>query len=243
MSNRIAVAAITVVIAVLLIAAPSALSPVVSDLTDQPDQPTDGDGAVVATHATMHFDRVGRPTVVGEVQNDRGTAIDGVVVEVTFVDDDGNAITSVTDTVLGSPIRAGDTSPFVIRGGELDEQPAGFEVSLRSTGSAVSAPAADALVVTDHRMSDESQDQVVIVGTVENRGSSPSNVSVVATFYDENGAVVGARAVRASPGTLEAGEQGAFRIRFRTLGDVPSRARELVDYDLQVYDADRSSDG
>lgn len=233
MSNRIAVFLVTVVVAVGLLAGGAFLPPLVADMAE-----TATGEKVAATRTTMHVDRTGRPTVVGEVLNRRGDAVDGVTVEVTFTED-GEPIGTGTATAIGTPIAADETAPFAVRG-EEGTTPDGYEIDLRYESVERSNRAS--LSITDSEVDDSAQDQVVVTGTVANGDDDAVAVGVAATFYDESGSVIGVRAVRTSPGTVAAGERASFRIRFRTLGDVPSRAREYADYSLRPYVYEQDGD-
>lgn len=230
MANRTAILVVTVVVAAGLLGGAAAISSLGSDVLAA----SDGAGEEpVATHATMHYDRVGRPTVVGEVVNRAGVPVDGVSVEVTFYED-GEPVETATDAALVPTIAPEGTAPFTVRGSETDASPDDFEVSL-TYDEAPERPY-DGLVVAESQLSNVAQDQILVVGTVENRGDASVEVAVAATFYDGEGSVIGARVVRPSPATLEPGESGVFRIRYRTLGDLPSRAREFVDLELQPFE-------
>lgn len=229
MTNRLAVVLIAGLVAVGLLMGGSALSSIGPIATD--GQST-ASGEVRAMHATMHLDRVGRPTVVGEVVNGRTTALGDVAVEVTFYEG-GESIATVTGSVVATPVPSGDRMPFSIRAGELPENPTRFEVKI-TTAEPADGPVYEGFVVTDRQLLKEAQDQLFVNGEVENRGDEAGRVLVVATFYNDNGSVIGVRQVRPSPDTLEPGETGTFQIRFRTLGNVPSRAREFASFEFHA---------
>ncbi|MFP4591352.1 MAG: FxLYD domain-containing protein [Halobacteriales archaeon] len=198
-------------------------------LAEDDDVPFEGE--VVATNTTTHLDRVGRPTAVGEVVNGLDDPIDEIAVTVTFRREDGG-----TDTVNGTAelatVPSGGRSPFVVR---LSNRSARVEsVDATVTYRVAADRPSGALAVVEHRTVDRSGSQVSLAGQVENRGDAAVDAHVVATFYDEAGSVVGVRSVPTDPPRLTAGETGEFAIRFRTLGNVPSRAAEVDRYDLAL---------
>lgn len=225
MTNRTAVAVVAIAVAAGLLAGGAALDAI------QADGPA-VTGDVQVLHSTMHKDRVGRPTVVGEVVNGRATALAGVQVEVTFLAD-GETVATVTGSPVATPVPAGERMPFSVRANEVSGQPDDFRVSVAGVETN-DGPVYGGLVVTEQRVDDEAQDQLFVTGEVDNQGDQRADVLVVATFYGENGSVVGVRRVRPSPATLEPGEAGAFKMRFRTLGNVPSRAREFESVEVRA---------
>lgn len=229
MTNRVVVGVITVVVGVGLFAGATVIPSLGSGLLDA------GGGEVVATHTTMHFDRVGRPTVVGEVVNGAGVPVDDVTVRVTF-SRAGEPIANATDRALVDPLADGAKAPFVVRMGDAPAKPDGYEVTV-SYREADARPY-DGLVVTESELVDEAQDQILLHGTVANEGGQTVKARVVITFYDEDLAVIGARSVRPSPAAVEPGGTATFRARFRTLGNVPSRAREFYRYEVVAYRID-----
>lgn len=178
---------------------------------------------------TVHLDRSGRPTAVGEVQNRYGGPITNVTVSVRFFNDDELVEERIGQT-LRETIPAGETAPFDIHMNseqEVDEIEA--SVSYDRGGEQVSG-----LKLTGKRVAREGQDQVDVAGTVTNVGNRPIVLSqVVATFYDDRESVVGARTTRPER-TVQPGESVTVRISYRTLGDVPSYAREFDSFDLSI---------
>ena len=226
MSNRLAVVVVALLVGAGVYVGATAVE---NALTSDPGLTTNGE--VVATNATMHLDRVGRPTAVGEVMNGRNEPIRDATVTVTFRGDDGRTETVTGGTILAT-IPAGERSPFVVRLANRTARPADLSVDV-SYESSTERPY-DGLVVVEDRTTGRSESQVTVAGRVENRGGEAVTADVVATFYDANGSVVGARTVPTSPRTLGPGETGGFQVRYRTLGDVPSRAGEVDHYALAV---------
>lgn len=219
-----------VVIAVAIVAAAltyGSLAGAESLLAGEGGAATDGE---VAVHGTSyHLDRAGRPTVVGEVRNSVGGPVTNATVTVTFFRD-GERIGRASGATLRPTIPAGEAAPFDVHLDEATEaDDYAVAVAYDRGGSVVPG-----LAVAETAVADESPDQVTVTATVENRGNQPRRIErVVATFYGANRTVVGARV--ATPGErLSTGETRTVRLTFRTLGDVPSLAREFVDFDVRV---------
>ncbi|WP_435147905.1 FxLYD domain-containing protein [Halobaculum sp. P14] len=190
-----------------------------------PAAPTAGEVSVQGS--TVHLDRTGRPTVVGEVANGRNGPITNVTVTVTGYRN-GDRVASATQRTLRTTIPAGATAPFDVHlptESAVDDYD--VSVSFREGGDVDSA-----LVVRNQHVESRGQDRVVVGSTVVNTGDRPRELSrVVATFYDANRSVIGARQSRPTR-TLRPGESVTVSVRFRTLGDVPSYARRFDDFDL-----------
>mgnify|MGYP000394954104 CR=1 FL=1 len=183
----------------------------------------------VVTGTTVHLDRSGRPTAVGEVRNQFGEPITNVTVTVSFYRD-GELVDERSRQALRGTVPAGESAPFDIRldsEGEVDR----VETSVAfDRGGAV----LDGLVVTDKEVAHESQDQVDVTATITNRADRALILSsAIATFYDDRRAVIGARTERPTR-RIEPGESYTVRISFRTLGDVPSYARDFERFDVSV---------
>lgn len=226
MTNRVVVVLVALVVGAGLYAGATAVEDVLT-----PDPGVAVDGEVVATNTTTHMDRVGRPTAVGEVINGLGEPIGDVSVTVTFDRDDGGADSATGQTLLRT-IPASGRAPFAIRLEDRSARPAAVDVAVAYEEGA-DRPY-DGLAVVDERETGRTDSQVTVAGRVENRGGERVAARVVATFYDENGSVVGVRSEPTSPRVLGAGDSGEFEVRFRTLGNVPSRADDVARYELAL---------
>ena len=226
MTNRIVVVVVALVVGAGLYVGATAVEDALT-----PDPGPGVDGEVVATNTTMHLDRVGRPTAVGEVINGLDGPIGDATVTVTFRNADGRRDQVAGRTALDT-IPSGGRAPFAVRLANRSARPTGVDVTVAF--ERVDDRAYDGLSLASHRDTGRSESQVTVAGEVENRGDEPAAAHVVATFYDGSGAVVGVRSVPTSPRVLDPGDSGAFEVRLRTLGDVPSRAGEVARYELAL---------
>lgn len=196
---------------------------------DAPSAPLAGETTVEGT--TFHLDRLGRPTVVGEVRNGQSYPIGNATVTVTYYRD-GEAVGEAVGGALGEPVAPGESAAFDVHyaaDGEVDD----YDVSV----SAERVPASGADLLVDASVTDESQNRVVVSGTVENDGSEARTSEVVVAFYDEDGNVIGARTTRPSR-EIPPGESVPFTVTFRTVGDVPSLAQEFDDFGVRAVAVD-----
>jgi len=189
--------------------------------------PTADEAVIQGT--TTHLDRSGRPTAVGEVANRYGEPITNVTVTVQFLND-GELVEEQTDETLRETIPPGESVPFNVHmteATEIDEVRTSIEYD-------PGAEVVSGLELSDQRVVRESQDQIDVAATVTNDADRPLRLAgVVATFYDEDGAAIGARAMRPDR-RIQPGESVTVRISFRTLGDVPSYAREFENFRITV---------
>lgn len=196
---------------------------------DAPSAPLAGETTVEGT--TYHLDRLGRPTVVGEVRNGQSHPIGNVTVTVTYYRD-GEAVGEAVGGALGEPIAPGSSAPFDVHydaEGDVDDYDVSVAADRASAGSADLTAAAS--------VTDRSQNRVVVSGTVSNDGSEARASEVVVAFYDADGNVIGARTTRPNR-AIPPGESVPFRITFRTVGDVPSLAQEFDDFGVRAVPVD-----
>lgn len=199
---------------------------IVADITDS------GSGEVEVQQGSLYLDNAGQPTVVGEVYNGLGDGIGDVVVTVTsYVD--GEEVNEVHTTPLVQAIPGDSAAPYEVRL-QTDGMPDDYEVSVSYEAG---VDAEDDLAVVEVTEESTSQTHVTIAGQVEYDGDDEAvGPQAVATFYDEEGTVIGTRTDRISPDPLAAGETGGFYIRFSTDGDVPSLAMEYDHVEVVVHE-------
>lgn len=190
-------------------------------------------GEVTVSEGAIYLDRAGQPTFVGEVENDRGEPITDVAVTVEFFADGEPLGTETYDTYV-STIPDGAVMPFEAKyDGEERPDEAVATVSYESSDDS-----SETLTVNEAEIVHQAQDSVTVSGHVENPlGQTAERPLAIATFYDQEGTVIGVRSDRISPSSLEPGQTGEFTVRYATVGHVPSLAREYADYEIVVVDA------
>lgn len=195
---------------------------------DLPEGGIVASGDVTTGEGTLYLDRSGTSTAVGEIVNDRRESITDVVVTVQFVED-GTVVGTVEASTVAEKIAPESRVPFSARldtGDDPDEIRVGVDFEPATT--------TDDVRVSEHEVSDRTSDSVTVVGEVTNVGSEPVSPEVIVTFYDDGGTVIGYRTSRVSPDPVEPGENAGFHVRYATLGDIPSLAREYASYRIAV---------
>jgi hypothetical protein len=226
MGNRAAILVIAAVVAVLGYGMFAGLTVVI---TDEPST-TPAIDEVVATNTTMYRDNAGRPTVVGEILNGRSYSVKATVT-VTFYRN-GEVLRQVRASPILEPVPRGERGPFVVR---LPNETAADSYDVNITYNRHRTDPNQNLRAVSIEVSDSAKNQVSLAGTIRNTGDRRiENVLVVTTFYSSTGDVIGVRSKPPSPAALPAGATANFRIRFRTLGQIPSLAQEFDHYRIIV---------
>lgn len=224
--DRLKVLAIALLTATVLLSAYSVIS-----TTEFAPGELIASGEVTASDGTLYLDRAGHPTAVGEIDNDRREAISNVTVTVRFFENE-TVVGEVEKTPPVDPLPGQTATPFSARLPNTDVDPDRFEVDV--TYDSDGATPTGSVTVADHEVSSTSSDSVTIVGEVTNEGVDSARSMIVVTFYDAEGTVVGYRTSRTSPDSVPADGTGDFRVRYATLGDVPSLARTYDSYRIVV---------
>ncbi|WP_144903392.1 FxLYD domain-containing protein [Halobellus captivus] len=196
---------------------------------DVPSVPLAGEATVEGT--TYHLDRLGRPTVVGEVYNGHSYPVGNATVTVTYYRD-GEVVGEAVGGVLGEPIAPGDAAPFDIHA-DTSEEVDDYNVSLTTERTTAS----DGEFSVDAAVADSSQNRISVSGTVRNEGRESRAAEIVVAFYDEEDNVIGVRTTRPN-GDVSPGDSVPFTVTFRTVGDVPSLAQEFDDFDARAVAVD-----
>lgn len=231
--NWAAVLAIVVVTAAALLAGAAVLS---SDGLPGDGLSPDGfvsSGEVTTVEGTLYLDRTGQPTVVGAIDNDAGNPVTNVSVSVTIYED-GEKVATRETSPLAPTIPDGTAAPYEVRFAP-DAEPDEFTANVTyDDGGDVGGDVA----LVDSRVTDTTQHTVTVSGSTTNADDSTvERPTVIVTFYDEDGTVIGARTDHLSP--LEPDETSGFTVRYSTLGDVPSLAGEYADHTVVVMEGSR----
>lgn len=230
--KRVAILLIILVTAAALLGAVALLGSVELPGNDGSPGGAVSSGTVTATDGSLFLDRAGQPTVVGEVGNGLADPITNVTVSVTIYED-GEAVDTRESSPLASTIPGGTAIPYEIRFA------AGVDADAYTTNVTYErgSDSGTAVEVVDTREGVVAQDSVTVSGSMTNVDDTVAeNPTAIVTFYDENGTVIGARTDRIS--SLEPDETGEFTVRYSTLGDVPSLAREYESYSVVAVDGD-----
>jgi len=172
------------------------------------------------------FTNDGALHIVGEIQNQFDVPLNQVDINVIMYS--GNEVVDTSSTsLLVNTIMPGMKAPFelVILGQNakmVDNY--SFETEYK-----VGQPKSQVIDVTESEISWDDFGNLVITGTVVNRGEFTANaISVVATLYDENGDVAAVVTSQPSPDYIRSNDQAFFLVSVTD----KSQANMVADYSL-----------
>ena len=171
--------------------------------------PASASGDVLVENDRRYVGSDGELHIVGEVQNNLEYTVGQVSVRATLFSGDGGV---AGEAEVGSMIRTlspGMRAPFdivVLDGGLRDAAAYGLDLDYE-----VSVPKSQVIDIVDSELKRDGLGNLVIAGTVANRGDITANtVSVVATLYDRGGDVVAASRLHTEPDYLRSGDVARF---------------------------------
>lgn len=147
--------------------------------------------------------------IVGEIINNLEVPLNQINVYVTLLDEDGNLIATRETSSLVNTIMPGMKSPFdlVLTDNEVKKTKSySFELDYK-----VSPPKNQAIDITESKLSRDNYNNLIITGTVTNRGDITANtVAVIVTLYDNEGNVAAVSRVHPEPDYLRANDYVFF---------------------------------
>ena len=147
--------------------------------------------------------------IVGEIINNLEVPLNQINVYVTLLDEDGNLIATRETSSLVNTIMPGMKSPFdlVLTDNEVKKTKSySFELDYK-----VSHPKNQAIDITESELSRDNYNNLIITGTVTNRGDITANtVAVIVTLYDNEGNVAAVSRVHPEPDYLRANDYVFF---------------------------------
>jgi hypothetical protein len=160
-------------------------------------------------------------SVVAEVQNVGPNIIDYVRVIGTFYASDGTIIAENSDRSIRTQILPQQKTPLYMlvsrfnssTGDFWDPQSIGNLTVLVSLASPTESSQYQNLEITSHTSSTNAEGYYVVTGFIKNTGTqSPSQVSVVATFYNSTGSAVAIGYYDLAPNSIAPGNIASFTI-------------------------------
>jgi len=147
--------------------------------------------------------------IVGEIINNLEFPLNQINVHVTLLDEDGYLITTKETSSLLNTIMPGMKSPFdlVLTDNEAKKTKSySLELDYK-----VSPPKNQVIDITESELSRDNYNNLMITGTVTNRGDITANtVAVIATLYDNEGNVAAVSRVHPEPDYLRADDYAFF---------------------------------
>jgi len=147
--------------------------------------------------------------IVGEIINNLEVPLNQINVHVTLLDENGHLIVTKETSSLVNIIMPGMKSPF-------DLVLTDYEVKKTRSYSLeldykVSTPKNQVIDITESELSRDNYNNLMITGTVTNKGDITANtVAVIATLYDKEGNVAVVSRVHPEPDYLRADDSAFF---------------------------------
>ena len=147
--------------------------------------------------------------IVGEIINNLEFPLNQINVHVTLLDEDGHLITIKETSSLVNTIMPGMKSPFdLVLTDNEEKKTKSYSLELDYK---VSPPKNQAIDITESELSRDNYNNLMITGTVINRGDITANtVAVIATLYDNEGNVAAVSRVHPEPDYLRADDYTFF---------------------------------
>jgi len=147
--------------------------------------------------------------IVGEIINNLEVPLNQINVHVTLLDEDGDLIATKETSSLVNIIMPGMKSPFdlVLTNNEAKKTKSySLELDYK-----VSTPKNQVIDITESELSRDNYNNLIITGTVINRGDITANtVAVIATLYDKEGNVAAVSRVHPEPDYLRVDDSAFF---------------------------------
>lgn len=163
--------------------------------------------------------------IVGEVKNDTGAPINQIILEATLYDREDNIVAIKHADSLVNTIMPGMKGPFdLIIGSTEGEKIHSYDINVIYK---IGPPKNQAIDIVSSELLRDNHNNLMITGTVTNRGEITANiVSVVATLYDRDGGVAAVSRVHPEPDYLRSNGEAFFLV------PVPDKTQtmEINDY-------------
>ena len=183
-------------------------------------------GEITIQNDQMYFSEDGSLHIVGEIENNFQAPLNQIELQAALFSN-GVLIESVTSQSLLNTIMPEMKGPFdfTILGDKVKHVD---DYSL-DVNYEISEPKGQAIDITESSFERDSFDNLVITGTVANRGDVTANtVNVIATLYDTEGNVAGVSTTHVEPDYLRADDEAFFFVQ------IPDKSQNnpIVDYSL-----------
>ena len=165
--------------------------------------------------------------IVGEIKNNLEAPINQINVQVTLYDENNDVITTKGTNSLVNTIMPGMKGPFdlVLTNNEVKKTKSySLELDYK-----ISTPKNQVIDITESELSRDNYNNLMITGTVANRGEITANtIAVIATLYDKEGNVAAVSRVHPEPDYLRTNDSAFFLV------SIPDKIQtsEIKDYTL-----------
>ncbi len=165
--------------------------------------------------------------IVGEIKNNLEAPLNQINIHVTLFDENNHQITIKETSSLVNIIMPGMKGPFdLILINNEAEKTKSYSLELDYK---ISAPKNQVIDITESELSRDNYNNLMITGTVTNKGDITANiVAVIATLYDKEGNVAAVSRVHPEPDYLRTNDNAFFLV------SIPDKIQtsEIKDYTL-----------
>ena len=184
-------------------------------------------GEVIIQNDQQYIGDDGSLHIVGEIKNNLEVPLNQINVLVTLLDNNNELISTEQTSSLINTIMPGMKSPFdLILTDNRSKQTASYLLELDYT---LGTPKSQVIDITNSKLSRDNYNNLMITGTVTNKGEITANmVSVVATLYDKQGNVAGVTKTHPEPDYLMVEDEAFFVL---TIPD-KTQTTEIIEYTL-----------
>lgn len=149
--------------------------------------------------------------IVGEIQNNLQVPLNQISIFVTLFDENMNVITTKETSSLVNTIMPGMKGPFDLILTNRDAK--NIKSYSLDLDYEISSPKNQVIEITESELSRDNYNNLMITGTVANKGDITANtIAVIATLYDKEGNVAAVSRVHPEPDYLRAEDNAFFLV-------------------------------
>ncbi|MEE8180333.1 MAG: DUF3426 domain-containing protein [Nitrosopumilaceae archaeon] len=166
-------------------------------------------GEVLIQNDQQYVGDDGALHIVGEIKNNLEVPLNQINVHVTLLDENNNLIEIKETSSLVNVIMPGMKGPFdLVLTNDEAKKTKSYSLKLDYK---VSPPKNQVIDITESELSRDNYNNLMITGTVTNKGDITANtVAVIATLYDKEGNVAAVSRVHPEPDYLRAKDSAFF---------------------------------
>ncbi len=166
-------------------------------------------GEVLIQNDQQYVGDDGALHIVGEIKNNLEAPLNQINVYVTLLDENNNLIETKETSSLVNVIMPGMKGPFdLVLTNDEAKKTKSYSLKLDYK---ISPPKNQVIDITESELSRDNHNNLMITGTVTNKGDITANtVAVIATLYDKEGNVAAVSRVHPEPDYLRANDSAFF---------------------------------
>ncbi len=190
-------------------------------------QPAFGD--VFIQNDQQYIGSDGSLHIVGEIENNSNVPLNQIKITANLLDENGFQIAQVNGNPINNVVMPGMNGAFdIIITGSDSRNVVDYDLEFDYK---IAEPKNQVIQITSSEIKQNAQGNLIISGTLENKGEITANmINVIATLYDRDGTVVAISSVEIQPDFLRAGDTNFFIIPIYE----KSQSINVVDYTLSA---------